>query len=72
MIDFCFQGWVRGANISQVINTQTMQTVNVEKIEPQIIAEKLNSGEWTISLEDYLHNCHDSEIEIFDFEEKST
>jgi len=68
-VSFSFQGWVSLANIESVTVTETGEELDVRTFEPPTIVEKLNSGEWGISLADYLYENHrSSEIEIFDFE----
>ena len=67
-IDFSFQGWVRGADVTDATNAQG-EKVDVSNMDAKELAEKLEKGELFISLGDHLYDNKDSEIEIFDFEE---
>lgn len=66
-INFCFQGWVRGATV-RVVTDSTGHLLDVAGMSSKKVAEKLNSGEWAISLGNYLYDNCKNEIEIFDFE----
>ena len=58
-VDFCFSGWVRGAEITQAGDT------DVSDMSSEELTEKLKKGELCISLGDYLYDNNDaSEIEI--------
>lgn len=67
-MDFCFQGWVRGAKITIATNIKS-EKIDVSKIDEEKLAKKLTDGELFISLGDYLYDNKEAEIEIFDFEE---
>ena len=67
-IDFCFSGWVRGAEIKEATDAEG-QTVDVSAMDGETLADKLQKGELLIALGDYLYDNKDSEIEITDFEE---
>ena len=68
-IDFCFQGYVRGADVEKVTITETGESLDVSGFSAEEIVEKLRAGEWCISLGDFLYdNRKDSEIELHDFD----
>ena len=73
-IDFCFSGWVRGANIRWATPASGYENnvpIWVADMPPQELASKLQSGELHIALGDFLYEAHDDvEIELFDFKEK--
>jgi hypothetical protein len=66
-MNFCFQGWVNGANIIEATDVDGKK-VNVSKMNPEELADKLNKGELFISLGDYLYSNRKSNIEMFDFD----
>lgn len=66
-IDFCFSGWVRGANISKATDVEG-NTVDVSTMEAGELAMKLEHGKLFISLGDYLYESHKNEVELTDFE----
>ncbi len=68
-INLCFQGWIRGAEVKKATNTATGKEVNVSKMESWELAKKLQTGELTICLGDYLYETDKQEVELFDFEE---
>jgi hypothetical protein len=68
-IGFCFQGYVRGAEVERVTVSETGESLDVSDFSAEEIIEKLQSGEWCISLGDFLYaNRKDSEIEAHDFD----
>lgn len=67
-IDFCFSGFVQGADINECVNFAG-QPVDVSKMNPKELAAKLEKGELFISLGDHLYCSRKNEIEIFDFED---
>lgn len=68
-VDFCFSGFIRGANIQKASNVQGKE-VDVSKMTGEELAKKLENGDLFISLGDYLYNNHqNSEVEISEFEE---
>lgn len=67
-ISFSFRGWVSAADVDRVTVTSTMKEIDVTDVDAHDIAEKLNSGEWMLSLGDHLYDNRRAEIEIFDFE----
>lgn len=67
-IDFCFSGWVRGAEIETATDCEGKK-VDVSNMDSSVLASKLEKGELFISLGDYLYDNRENEIEIFDFEE---
>lgn len=67
-INLCFQGWLRGVEIKQVFDVHG-EPVDVSEVSSKEVADKLKSGEWSISLHDALDNADDSEIQLHDFEE---
>lgn len=71
-VNFSFSGSVTGASIGRVTETATGAKIDVNDTPVDVLAEKLNSGEWVISLGDFLYeNNRDSEIELTDFEPES-
>jgi hypothetical protein len=68
-IDFAFGGWIRGADVTKVTVVDTGADLNVEEVSADELMTKLATGEWAISLGDYLYDSEDAEIEISDFEE---
>lgn len=74
MIDFNFQGWVRGADIKTVTHVTDAGIVDefdVSDADPADVAHKLATGEYMISLGDFLYANRKSEIELTDFEVSS-
>jgi hypothetical protein len=68
-IDFCFQGFVRGAEVTTVTNAEG-EKVDVSKMTSVDLADGLDHGGLFLALGDYLYdNCKDVSIELFDFEE---
>ena len=67
-IDFSFSGYVVGAEIEKVSDGETGEVLDVTNLNPEEVLEKLNNGEYLISLGDYLYESRKNEIEIFDFE----
>jgi hypothetical protein len=70
MINFCFQGWVRGAKVTTAINAQG-KTVDVSKLKSATLVKKLHKGELFILLADHLDDNTDVEIEIHDYDDYS-
>lgn len=74
-LDFCFQGWVRGADITALIAVGIGEALAIDDPEfanltkEQIIA-KVTNGIYAVCLIDALNNCAASEIEIHDVEVK--
>lgn len=67
-IDFSFSGWVQGASIQTVTVNETGESLDVSNMAPETLAARLESGEYSISLGDYLYeNNRKAEIEITDF-----
>lgn len=66
-IDFCFQGYVRGAEVEKATNINGKE-VNVSKMKAETLVKKLTNGELFISLGDYLYDSHKNECELHDFE----
>lgn len=67
-VDFSFQGWVRGAEITSAMDNNG-NDVDVSEMDPRVLADKLEKGVLSISLGDYLYKDNtDAEIEIFDYE----
>ncbi|KKL24986.1 hypothetical protein LCGC14_2409800, partial [marine sediment metagenome] len=50
MIDFCFQGWIRGARITLVIDVATGKDLDVRTVPDTEIVANLGNGTWAISL----------------------
>jgi hypothetical protein len=69
-IDFCFSGYVRGANVTEVTDANGKQ-VSVSDLDAKTLAKKLESGELFISLGDHLYENRKGEIELFDFDESA-
>lgn len=65
-IDFCFSGWVRGAEITQATNSEG-QTVDVSQMPTTELVQKLEAGELTVSLGDHLYASRKNEVEMFDW-----
>lgn len=65
-IDFSFQGWVRGAEVTEATDVEG-ETVDVSAMDADTLAKKLQAGELFISLGDYLYESRKNEIEMFDF-----
>lgn len=74
-VDFNFQGWVRGADIKTVTvqnpYTGNLVKTDVSHADPADVAHKLATGEYMISLGDFLYDNRKSEIELTDFEVSS-
>lgn len=71
-IDFCFQGWVRGAEISTALDIATGNTIDVSEMSSEELVGKIKNGELAISFDDCLENSSNQEIELFDYEESTT
>ena len=67
-VSLCFQGYLRGVEIEQVFDVDG-ESVDVSEVSSKEIADKLKSGEWSMSLHDALDNADSSEIQLHDFEE---
>jgi hypothetical protein len=69
-INFSFQGWINGADITVCYDSQTGEKVNVSNLSVNELTEKLNLGELHITLSDYLNkgNTDQEEVDIFDFD----
>ncbi len=66
-IDFSFTGNVMGAEVKTVQDVRGV-IINVADMSADIVAEKLESGEWFICLDDYISDNSDgAEIQISDF-----
>lgn len=71
-IDFCFQGWVRGAEVNTATRLKDdgeIEIVDVRNMPAQELVDKLNKYELCVSLGDHLYDNKDASIEIHDFEE---
>jgi len=67
-VDFNFQGWIRGANITEAQSING-DRIDVSKMSPVELSQKLENGVLVISLGPYLYGNHsESEIELFDFD----
>jgi hypothetical protein len=69
LIDFCFQGWVRGAPVETAVG-KSGEEINVSKMSSKELCDKLKAGELYIRLGDYLYDSHKASIEIHDYEPK--
>jgi len=67
-INFCFQGWVRGAVVREAAN-QHGEKVDVSKMSAKALVQKLKKGQLFVSLSDLLCEGVKEEIELSDFEE---
>jgi hypothetical protein len=70
-IDLCFSGWIRGLNVTNVMDVKSGDTIFLgTKTTTEEIVEKLKSGEWALSLRQILSGgeYRDEEIELFDFD----
>jgi len=72
VIDFCFQGWVRGAEIDRVTVVATGERLLMSNVSDENMVANLESGEWTITLGDYLYSNKAAKIETYDFAEHKT
>ena len=68
-ISFCFQGWVSGAYIEEVMDVRSGNMIKVQLENEQTIIDGLNEGRYAVSLEDSISNCKNSECEIFDYDD---
>jgi len=67
-INFCFEGWINGANVETVTETATGKKIKVDSLPKETVIKKLESGEFSISLGDFLYkNNSNSSIEMYDF-----
>ena len=67
-INLCFQGWLRGAELEYVFNSDTGEQIELENVSVDVVVDRLTSGVWCMSLHDVLDNADDSEIELHDYE----
>ncbi len=67
-ISFSFTGWISAARVTKVLVVKSMLEIDVSDVDANELADKLNSGEWAISLSDHLDDNRSSEVEMFDFE----
>jgi len=63
-VNFCFGGHVTNVQLKNIVDTN-LQPVDLSYVERSTILDKLNNGEWLISLSDYLQVA---QIEITDFD----
>ena len=69
-IDFSFQGWIRGADVTHCIDPKTGERVDVSSYTALELAQKLQKGDLTVALGDYLYDDRrEAEIEIFDYDD---
>jgi len=75
-LDFCFQGWVRGADITALIAVGIGEALAIDdpefaKMTKEQIMAKIKEGVYAVCLIDALNNCASYEIEkIHDVEVK--
>ena len=68
-IDFCFQGLIRGAEVSTATNGEG-ETVDVSGMTDTELCDKLEAGDLFLSLGDFLYDNHkEASIEVHDFSE---
>ena len=65
-IDLCFQGWLRGVEIENVMDT-TGVSHDVSLMSPEELVKKLSGNGYFVSLASCMGNALDEEVEIFDF-----
>jgi len=65
-IGWSFKGWISGADIREVTETETGNVIDVSKMSAAEVADKLNACTWLIALGDHLYSS--KSIENFDFE----
>lgn len=66
-ISFCFDGYVRGCDLAEVLDGEG-KSVNTDEFSAEEIAENLEDGIWTISLRDHINQNTKEQIQFFDFE----
>lgn len=66
-LNFCFSGWVNGANVNKVNIVKTGDEIDVSGETAETIIKNLCEGVWSISLEDHLYR--NSDVDISDYEE---
>lgn len=75
-IDLCFNGWVRGANVTKASRpipeedgcASPVETIDVSHLSADELVAKLKSGELFISLADCLDDNREDEVELSDYE----
>lgn len=69
-INFCFSGWINGADIDEVtVFTDGMpETKDISQESAAEVVAKLRSGEYALSLADSLGSGRSQEVEIFDYD----
>jgi len=67
-ISFNFQGWVTGAKVTQMLEVATFKIVDVSNKTDKEKVEMLKTGDYTISLSDYVSNFGESDVQISEFE----
>lgn len=65
-LDFCFEGWVCGAEIKTATDTEG-NTVDVSNMSARSLADALNKGKLFIPLGNFLYNNSDANIEMSRF-----
>ena len=67
-ISFSFTGWVSAARVTKVLVIKSILEIDVSDVNANELADKLNSGEWAISLSEHLDDNRSSEVGLCDFE----
>lgn len=67
-IDFCFQGWVRGADVAEVTEVATGNKIQTSSLKPKAVIKGLEDGVYALSLCDCLDSNRSAEIEIHDYD----
>jgi hypothetical protein len=70
-LSFCFSGWVNDVNVKEVTETATGAMVPVEGMDPAVLAAKLESGEYLVSLGSAIDDANKADVQTFDFEAKA-
>jgi hypothetical protein len=71
MIDFCFQGWVRDAEIKRVLVVKTCKWLDTTGMKVEKLLKGLRSGKYALDFTEVYSDTSDTECEIFDYDEGS-
>jgi hypothetical protein len=68
-IDFCFEGWIKGAKVYFAHEVESGKIIDVSKMSSSELAKKLNTGELLIDLGSYFDDgsCQEEVVQLRDF-----
>jgi len=67
-IDLCFEGWIRGVEVTDATDVATTEPVSVTNMDAKELVEALKSGKLAISFAQCLSaDSDEEEINLFDY-----